>query len=105
MLRMKIHYFAGEAWEEAFVKEKLQGEEIIFHTESFGALPELTDPDAHVLCTFIESPIGEAGMKRFPALKLIATRSTGFDHIDLAAAKARNIAIANVPFLWREHGR
>jgi D-lactate dehydrogenase len=37
-------------------------------------------------------------MARFPSLKLIATRSTGYDHIDLAAAKARGISVANVPF-------
>lgn len=95
---MKIHYFSGEEWEEAFVRAKFTNEEIIFHKESLGALPELTDPDATVLCSFIESPIGEAEMSRFPALKLIATRSTGFDHIDLAAAKARGITVANVPF-------
>lgn len=95
---MKIHYFSGEAWEEAFVREKLAGENIVFHTESFGALPELTDPEAEALCTFIESPIGETEMNRFPALKLIATRSTGYDHIDLAAARARGITVVNVPF-------
>jgi D-lactate dehydrogenase len=32
-----------------------------------------------------------------PNLTFIATRSTGFDHIDLEAAKARNIQVANVP--------
>lgn len=95
---MRIHYFSGEAWEEAFVREKLAGEDIVFHSESFGALPDLADPEAEVLCTFIESPIGEAEMSRFPALKLIATRSTGYDHIDLAAAAARGIAVVNVPF-------
>lgn len=95
---MKIHYFGGEPWEEAYVRAKLQNEEIIFHTKSLGALPDLTDADAEVLCPFIDSPIKEADMARFPALKLIATRSTGFDHIDLAAAKARGIVVANVPF-------
>lgn len=95
---MKIHYFSGEEWEEAFVREKLAGEDIVFHQGSLSTNPELTDPEAEVLCTFIESPIGEAEMNRFPALKLIATRSTGFDHVDLAAAKARGIAVANVPF-------
>ena len=95
---MKIHYFSGEAWEEAYVRAKLPHEEIIFHKESLGALPDLTDADATILCTFIESPIAKAEMSRFPALKLIATRSTGFDHIDLVAAKARAIVVANVPF-------
>lgn len=95
---MKIHYFSGEAWEEAYVKAKLPDEEITFHEGSLAAFPELTDPDADVLCTFIESKIGEEELKRFPKLKLIATRSTGYDHIDLNTAKARGIAVVNVPF-------
>jgi D-lactate dehydrogenase len=95
---MKIHYFSGEPWEEAYVRAKLAGEDITFHEGPFSAHSELTDSEATVLCTFMESHIGEADMSRFPALKLIATRSTGFDHIDLAAAKARGIAVANVPF-------
>lgn len=95
---MKIHYFSCEEWEEAYVRAKLPDADITFHEGPFSAYAELTDPEATVLCTFIESPIGEVEMSRFPALKLIATRSTGFDHIDLAAAKARGVAVANVPF-------
>ncbi|HVB20078.1 MAG TPA: NAD(P)-dependent oxidoreductase [Candidatus Paceibacterota bacterium] len=95
---MKIHYFSGEAWEEAYVRERLPGHDIDFHERSLATYPELTDPSAQVLCTFIESPITEAEISRFPSLKLIATRSTGFDHIDLAAASARSITVANVPF-------
>ncbi|MBI4065882.1 hydroxyacid dehydrogenase [Candidatus Kaiserbacteria bacterium] len=99
---MKIHYFSGEEWEEEFVKAKLSGEKVTFHNGPLGAFPELTDSEAEVLCAFIESTIGEDEMKRFPALKLIATRSTGFDHIDLVTARARGIAVANVPF-YGEH--
>ena len=32
-----------------------------------------------------------------PNLKCIATRSTGFDHVDLAAAAARGVSVSNVP--------
>lgn len=95
---MKIHYFSCEEWEEEYVHAKLPGDGIVFHEGPFSAYTELTDPEATVLCTFIESPIGEAEMSRFPALKLIATRSTGFDHIDLATAKARGVTVTNVPF-------
>jgi D-lactate dehydrogenase len=80
------------------VRAKLQDADITFHEGPFSAYAELTDAEATVLCPFIESPIGSAEMSRFPALKLIATRSTGFDHIDLAAAQARGIVVANVPF-------
>lgn len=95
---MKIHYFSGEGWEEQYVREKLPGEEIVFHKEPLNALPDLADAEATALCVFIDSPVGEAELERFPALKLVATRSTGFDHIDLAVAKARGVAVANVPF-------
>ena len=94
---MKIHYFSGETWEDAYVRAKLPGEDIDFHEGSLAACPELTDADADILCTFVESRIGEEELDRFPALKLIATRSTGFDHINLAAAAARGIKVANGP--------
>ncbi|MFA6279072.1 MAG: NAD(P)-dependent oxidoreductase [Candidatus Paceibacterota bacterium] len=95
---MKIHYFGGEAWEQEYVRTKLSGENVTFHEKSLSESPDVTDPDAEALCTFVESPIGEAELSRFPSLKLIATRSTGFDHIDLAAAKAHNVTVVNVPY-------
>ena len=36
-------------------------------------------------------------MDACPNLKLIVTRSAGYDHIDLPAARARGIAVCNVP--------
>ena len=95
---MNIQYFASENWEEGYVSSKLPGHAITFHEGPLSASPDLTDDKAEALCVFVDSHVGEAELARFPALKLIATRSTGFDHIDLAAAKARGIAIATVPF-------
>lgn len=94
---MNIHYFSGEQWEEEYVRAKFPGEDLTFHEGPLSAHPELADPDATVLCVFIESRIGENELKRFPNVKLIATRSTGFDHIDLAATGAHGITVANVP--------
>jgi D-lactate dehydrogenase len=50
-----------------------------------------------ILLPFIHPYIGRAELAAMPALKLIATRSTGYDHIDLAAAQERGIVVANVP--------
>ncbi|MHB8710102.1 MAG: hydroxyacid dehydrogenase [Minisyncoccota bacterium] len=94
---MKIHYFSGEAWEEQYVRAKLPKENIVFHEEPLSALPDLADPDTEAICIFIDSHIGKAELDRFPALKLIATRSTGFDHVDLKAANARGVTVVNVP--------
>ncbi len=52
---------------------------------------------AEVLSVFIRSRLTAAVLKRAPRLKLIATRSTGFDHIDLDCCRRRGIAVANVP--------
>lgn len=65
-----------------------------------GTLAEATAEDmAHVeiLIPFIHSKIGRAEMDRMPHLRLIATRSTGYDHIDLVSTGEREIAVANVP--------
>jgi len=94
---MKIHYFSGEEWEKEYVRTKLSGEDVVFHEGSVATSADIAD-DAEVLCIFVDTHIGETEFARFPSLKLIATRSTGFDHIDLAAAKARNITVVNVPF-------
>lgn len=55
------------------------------------------DPETEVLSVFVDSRIDAAVLEKLPNLKLIATRSTGFDHIDLAICRARTICVANVP--------
>ena len=94
---MRVIYFGKEAWEEAYIKEKLPGAEVIFYLGSIGQYPEARDSDAEVLSVFVNSPVGAAEMDRFPKLRLIATRSTGFDHIQAEEAKKRGITLASVP--------
>lgn len=42
-------------------------------------------------------PTGVETFDAMPHLRLIVTRSTGYDHIDLVAAQERGIAVGNVP--------
>ncbi|HZD91265.1 MAG TPA: hydroxyacid dehydrogenase [Pseudolabrys sp.] len=50
-----------------------------------------------VISTFIYSELDRAVLEQFPALKLIATRSTGYDHIDMAWCAAHGVTVSNVP--------
>lgn len=53
--------------------------------------------DTEVLTTHIYSKITKDVLKKLPKLKLIVTRTTGFDHIDINACKKRNVVVCNVP--------
>lgn len=53
--------------------------------------------DAEIISVFINSEINKEILAALPNLKLIATRSTGFDHLDLESAKENGVKISNVP--------
>lgn len=55
------------------------------------------DPKTNILVVFVDSPISKKTIDSLPALSLIATMSTGYDHIDLDAARERQIPVCNVP--------
>ncbi len=96
---MKLIYIAQEAWEEKFMAQKLHdaGLEVEFRN----AIDEnvlVGDEQAEALSIFITEHIGAEELDRFPKLKMIATRSTGFDHIDLVETTKRGITVSTVPF-------
>ncbi len=53
--------------------------------------------DAEVLCVFVHSKISKKVINSLQNLKMIVTRSVGYDHIDLQSAQEKNIVVANVP--------
>lgn len=52
---------------------------------------------AEVISVFIGSHLNAELLSKLPNLKLIATRSTGYDHIDIEYCKTHNIIVTNVP--------
>jgi D-lactate dehydrogenase len=54
--------------------------------------------DVEVISPFIYSQINANVIEKAKNLRHIATRSTGFNHIDLNEAKKRNITVSNVPY-------
>jgi len=96
---MKIGFFEIEPWEIDYVKSKLQ---IANYKLQFveGKLNKDNLPgekDADIISVFVGSAIDKKTINALPNLKLIATRSTGYDHIDLAAAKEKGIKLGFVP--------
>ncbi|MBI3671624.1 hydroxyacid dehydrogenase [Candidatus Azambacteria bacterium] len=53
--------------------------------------------DFEILSVFVDSKISSEVLEKFPNLKFLTTRSTGFDHIDLKACEKRNIPVSYVP--------
>ncbi len=53
--------------------------------------------DADIVSAFIYSRLDRQVLSRFKQLKLVATRSTGYDHVDLDYCGSRDILVANVP--------
>lgn len=95
MAKLKVAVY--NLWPELkdYTVSKLRGYQRFIHT---GALtPESADPAAEALVVLIESRVTKEIIARMPKLKYITTISTGYDHIDLAAAKKRRIPVSNVP--------
>ena len=95
---MKIKFYELEDWElEALRKTRFEGHTLELSAEPMSARALARDGDADVVSTFIHSTLDRATLEKLPKLKFIATRSTGFDHIDLGFCRERGILVANVP--------
>ena len=99
---MKIAFFEIEDWEIEYIKEQVadnekQKTELFFFSDKLTKNNLPSQRDFEIISIFVESETGAEIINNFPNLKLITTRSTGFDHIDLSAARAKNINMAYVP--------
>lgn len=95
--RPVVACFELDAWEEPHLRRRL-GE--IDVRASSAELTEGTADlarDAAAVSVFIRSRPDRAVLAKLPALRFIATRSTGYDHIDLEACRERGVVVSNVP--------
>jgi D-lactate dehydrogenase len=87
----KICFVSTEPEEEELFIEKFAGYNVSFEA-SLRDVPE----DVEILSIFINDRIDGDFLDRHPSLRMIATRSMGFDHIDLEACTRRQIGITHV---------
>lgn len=92
-----IVFFDIEEWEEPYIHHHLQGHDVVFVKERLTAENVAAHKDATIISAFIYSDLTKEVLSHMPPLKLIATRSTGVDHIDMTYCKEKKIRIVNVP--------
>ncbi|AJF61754.1 TPA: hydroxyacid dehydrogenase [Candidatus Woesearchaeota archaeon] len=94
---MDIAFFELENWQKQEIKQKLKNHRLAFFDSPLKEEHISKIKDTQVLGIFIYSKITADIIDRLPKLRLIATMSTGFDHIDIEYCKRKNIAVCNVP--------
>jgi D-lactate dehydrogenase len=99
---MKIVAFELEDWEHEAFKRLEKDHEVVFTDRNITSKLEDKYTDADVISPFIYSDLDTESLQQFEGLKLIATRSTGFDHIDLDYCNKHDIAVCNVPVYAEE---
>jgi len=98
-MKRVIAFFETTPREERFLKSQLGRD---FHLTFVRDTVSTRDPDsardAHILSVFIYSKVTKEVLKKLRRLQFINTKSTGFNHIGIQAARARKILVSNVPY-------
>lgn len=93
---MKITYVYTDKWETEYIASCLPKESFIFLPGIINDYATF-DQETQALVVFIDSRVDAQILHALPHLKLIVTRSTGFNNIDLATAQSKKITVCNVP--------
>jgi len=95
---MKAVIFEAKDAEKAYLQERLHGWTLHFAPQGSDAEEAAARwGDAECLSVFIRPVLTKTALGAYPSLQLIATRSTGYDHIDLNYCREHGIAVSNVP--------
>ena len=89
---MKIDFTETEQPERDFFEAALGEHDLRFLT----GLVEV-EAAAQILCIFLTSLVDAAFLDAHPELKLITTRSAGYDHIDVSECSRRGVIVCEVP--------
>lgn len=93
-----------ESERDFFNKNDFQDIDIIFIKEPLNEITELSDEiyeETDIISVFITSIVNEETLSKFKNLRVVATRSTGYNHIDVHYCTQKNISVFNV----EEYGR
>lgn len=94
---MQIAFFETHPWEKAELEKTFKSNKLFFSNEILTIKNVKKARDSEILSVYIYSKVKKEILDQLPNLKLITTRSTGFDHIDLEECRKRGITVCNVP--------
>lgn len=95
--RLKIGFFDYRDEDKDYIAKKLSPHEVVFDSEQISVKNIDKYKDLDVLSVFIYSQVSKEVISKMPNLKFVATRSTGYDHVDTAFCEAKSLKVANVP--------
>lgn len=93
---MKILYIRPYEGEQEIVRASLPEVEWVFANEVADVSAEILH-EIQVLSVFVDYQVTKNVFELLPNLKMIATRSAGYDHIDMSEAVSRQVIVSRVP--------
>lgn len=94
---LKIACFEIADWEKEVLSAEMKDYGIVFSSEELNENTANLATDCQAVSVFIYSFLSRNILEKMPSLKLICTRSTGFDHIDIEYCREKGITVCNVP--------
>jgi D-lactate dehydrogenase len=98
MKKTRMAFFEIEDWEREYLSQSLNEYDVEYFKENLNPESAAKAKDAEIIGVFIYSKIDKKILSMLPNLKMIATMSTGFDHIDMKECEKMKITVCNVPF-------
>ncbi len=90
---MKICFVETESSEQEYFQSTLDSGHELKFVQGLDEAPA----DTQILSVFVHSRVTAEFMAAHPEVRLIVTRSSGWDHIAVAEARARGIRVSHVP--------
>lgn len=94
---MKIIVFEAESWLVPETSIGFENHELILIDAPLNADNATLYTGAEIVSVFVHSVLNKTVFEQMPNLRFIATRSTGYDHVNSKDCAERNIKVANVP--------